>query len=256
MAGVSISFDGHSLQTDKILVQTIDHENIPLKDAKLYALAHASASRIPFTSYPNKSITITGQIYDDTITDLDATLDLFRSYFMNQDANLDIAYGNSTRRYIATVNSLQIDRPGGLTSADFTIQFICTQPFGQDTGMSTVLSVSGRTSASYTDVVTFSGTAPWQRPIVTIVYATVSGTGTVSFGNNSNGQQLTVSGTRSNGDTLVFDSRNKSVQLNGSDVAFTGAFPEFPPGLQAMAYSDGLSSRNFSYTVQYYPMYL
>ncbi|MDL2342311.1 MAG: phage tail family protein [Patescibacteria group bacterium] len=256
MAGTTLFFDNNNLQTANIITQSIDHASIPQKDAKLYALAHASASTIPFTSYPSKMITVTGRIFHDTVEQLDDLLDTFRGYFTNTGANLDIGYNNATRRYIATVNSLTVDRPGGLTYADFKIEFVATQPFGQSTTPLTLVSASGRTAATYTDLVTFSGTAPWQRPVVTITYTTVSGNGSINFGNNANGQQLTISGARAAGDVITLDVSKKSVQVNYVDYPFTGAFPEFPPGPQSMSYSDALGSRNLTYNVSYYPLYL
>jgi hypothetical protein len=256
MAGTSISFNSNSLQTNKIITQDIQHASIPTKDAKLYALAHASASAIPFTSYPSKTITITGRIFDDTVELLDATLDVFRGYFTVDNANLDIGYNNSIRRYIATMNVLDITRPGGLTYADFSLELICTQPFGQDITATTAIHAIGRTAASYTDLITMAGTAPWQKPVVTLTYSAVVGSGAINFSNNANGQQITISGTRSAGDIVIFDSFNKRVQVNYVDYTFTGAFPEFPPGAASMQYSDGLTSRTFTYDIQYYPMYL
>lgn len=175
--GRSISFDGNSLQTANILTQDIDSESIPTKVVNTLALAHASGSRIPFTGYSGKTVRVSGLVVGSSVSDLDSKLDTFRGYFNGQDKNLDIGYGGSTRRYIATVNSLVITRPGGLMDAKFDIEFICTQPFGQNTATTSALSASSRTSATYTDSYTFLGTAPYQRPVWTITFnSAVTGT--------------------------------------------------------------------------------
>lgn len=255
----NLSYDSNSLQTANILTNSIDHFSLPTKTLNLYALAQANRSAIPYISYPSKTITVTGVIVDTTIAGLDARLDTFRSYFVGQDKNLDIDYNGSTRRYIATVNTLTIDRPGGLLYANFSIEFICVIPFGTDTSQTTILNPTGRTLAAYTDSYTFAGTAPYQKPIFTITFTAISGgtTKTVTVGNASNGQSISVTRTWTAGDVLVVDTTLKTVTVNGVAVDFTGAFPEFPPGAQSITYNDNFTtSRTFNYNVVYAKTYL
>lgn len=247
-----ISFDGNSLQTANIITQQINHESIPTKDAKLYALAHASKSVIPFVAYPTKTISATGTVIYDTISGLDSGLDTFKGYFTATNANLDIGYEGTTRRYVATVNKLDVSRPRGLTSADFSVDFMLTNPFGIETVSTPILNVAGRTSTPYSDNFTFLGSGPFQYPVFT--YTLNSGTGltaSVIIGNNSTGQQITVTRTWSAGDILVIDTYNGTVQVNGVAVAYSGAFPIFAPGIGTLTYSDTFTTRNFDYSVVY-----
>src|SRR4051812_12167506 len=115
----NISFDSNSLQTANILTDTIGHEQIPNKIAQMFQLAHANQSAIPFVSYASKSIRVSGKVIGSSIADLDSKLDTFRGYFLGTDKNLDIDYNGPTRRYVATVNGITIDRPGGLAYANF-----------------------------------------------------------------------------------------------------------------------------------------
>lgn len=253
----SISFDGNDLQTANILTADISHANLPAKDAAMFALANSNRSTIPNINYPNKVIRISGKIIGSTIADLDSRLDTFRGYFRGQDKNLDIGYNGSTRRYIATLNSINIDRPGGLQWAEFSIEFVCTQPFGRNTASTSALSATGRTLASYTDSHTFIGTAPYQLPVVTITLTAVTGGNSfMSFTNSGNGQGITIiDQTFVNGDVVVIDSENLSVKLNGIEIDFLGAFPEFEVGSQDFSYNDGFTTRTFDIDVDYYPLY-
>lgn len=254
----NISFGGNSLQTANIITQQISHESIPVKDAKLYALAHASASVIPFVSYPSRNISVAGTVIYNTVSGLDSGLDTFRGYFTGANQNLDIDYEGTTRRYTATVNKIDISRPRGLTYADFSIDFMTTQPFGQDVVSTPVLIVNGRTSTPYSDNFTFSGSAPYQYPIFT--YTLNSGTGLTSasvvIGNNVSGQQITVSRTWLAGDVLVINSLTGTVTVNGISVAYSGAFPAFAPGAGQMTYSDTFTTRNFNYLVSYTKLWM
>lgn len=252
-----LTFATFNLQTNNIITSDIDHFSIPEKDAKLYALAHANQSSLPFVSYPSKTINTKGYITDTTIALLDTRLDLFKGYFIGTDQNLDIDYAGGTRRYIATVNKLGITRPNGLTYATFDIEFMCTQPFGQNTAATTALTATGRTLSGYTDSHTFIGTAPYQLPVITITYtAVVSGTGYMIFSNGGNGQGISITRTWAASDVLVIDCAQKTVTVNGVAVTFTGAFPEFPPGAQTFSYSDGFTSRTFNVSVVYNAMFL
>jgi hypothetical protein len=253
----SISFDSNSLQTSSILTASIEHASLPAKEAQLYALAHGNKSTIPYVNYPNKSIRVSGKVIGSSVSNLDTLLDTFRGYFRGTDKNLDIGYGGSTRRYIATVNAISIDRPGGLQYANFDIEFICTEPFGRNTTAASALTATGRTAAAYTDDHTFLGTAPFQLPIITItITAVTGGTGFLKFANSGNGQGILITGqTFAADDIVIINCEEKSVTLNGEDIDFIGAFPEFPPGDQSFSYTDGFTTRTFDIDVDYYPLF-
>lgn len=260
----SISFDSNSLQTYSpatnvgIITNTIEHTNIPDLDLAFYKLAHANASAISNTNYPSKKITVSGVIKGSTNADLDSRIDTFKAYFNGSDKNLDVVYSSATRRYIATKNAISIVRQNKALFAKFALEFICTKPFGQSTSNTTALSAAGRTNATYTDAHTFIGTAPIQQPVITYTLTAVTGgtAANVIIGNNSSGQQLTINRTWANGDVLVIDTYNKTVKVNGANVPFTGAFPEFVPGAGSISYSDGFTTRTFTISIVYKAQYL
>lgn len=254
MAGTAISFDGYNLQTSTILTASIDHESSAQRSNPIMSLANANKSVLPFSNYPSKNIVIRGKIIASSITELDGQLDTFRSYFRNKDRNLDIGYNASTRRYVTTPVNVEIDRPGGLNHASFVVTLLATEPFGKDVLSTTLLSATGRTSASYTDSITVGGSAPSQLPIFTVTYSSITdGTdATISFGNNATGQQVQVTNTFASGDVVAFDSVNREVTVNGIAQDFSGAFPEFEIGTQEVSYSDDFTARTFSVNMIYY----
>lgn len=253
----NITFDGNDLQTASILTSSIQHASIPAKDMKLLSLAHANRSSIPYSNYPSRSIRISGKLVAASIAAMDALEDTFKGYFRGQDKNLDIDFNSGTRRYIATLSGLSIDRPGGLQFANFDAEFVCTEPFGRNTASTSALSADNRTSAAYTDEHTFLGTAPYQLPVITItIDAVTGGTGFLKFSNSGNGQGILITGqTFAAADVIIIDCVEKSVTLNGEDIDFIGAFPEFPPGTQSFSYTDGFTTRTFDIDVDYYPLF-
>lgn len=416
MAARNVSFNGNTLQTSYITISNVDDASTPTREISLYKLGHANASKIPYDQYTSRNVAISGTIYGDSVVDLDARIDTFKGYFNGVDKNLDIDYNNTTRRYIATMQGISINRPGGLAYAEFTVNFVCTLPFGRDaasttlcnftqrqllsnssfsvntTGWAVLLgSTISRTSGvgnydgsagfacqinttgsgnsgittstlqavtagttytfsaylkvpvgvtvviqldtfnstptyqrsisstivgdgtfqrasvtatiatgetgvncitqcatattyymdaclfevgsspstvfdsalrgpnTYADTFTFGGTAPLQQPIITLQYtAGTLGAGTVSIGNNGNGQQITVTRTWVLNDILIVDVPNKICYVNNVEVDFVGAFPEFAPGVGVLGYSTSVptSGQLFSYRVEYYPQYL
>lgn len=260
----AISFDSNNLQTYTpasvvgIVTNGIEHTNLPAKDAALFGLANTNQSVIPYIGYPSKAITVTGAIVGSTEANLDSRIDSFKAYFLGKDKNLDIEYNGSTRRYVATVNTISVTRRQRALFATFQIEFICTLPFGKNTSATTALSASGRTASGYTDAYTFLGSAPFSLPLITITYSAITGGASyVSFGNNGNGQGITVTDqTWVTSDVLEIDCENRTVKKNGVEIDFLGAFPEFPPGSQNFSYSDGFTTRTFAITVTYNQMWL
>lgn len=266
---INVKFNGNVLSTfngtNGILVQEIHHAGKSNRQAQTYALSHGNRSAIPYVEYPNKPITIEGKIIGSSIADCDAQIDTFNSYLtgLNEDLDFDYNGGSYNRRYIATCTNVDVTRPGYLAWAEFNITFIATNPFGQDTNSTTLLNATSRTSSSYSDALTFGGTAPFQSPILTLTYSALTGSGapsdTVTLGNNNTNQSILVNRHWSSGDILLIDctlSTNTPVTVNGVPVEFTGAFPDFAPGAGTLNYSDTFASRTFAENVIQYKYYL
>jgi hypothetical protein len=262
---VNAAFAGNSLQTfdgnHGIILQDIQHAGKNAKRAESYALSHANQSAIPFVEYPNKPINLVGQIVGTSIIDCDAQIDTFNSLLSAQNANLDFDYNGVSlgRRYIGTFTNVDVQRPGGLAWANFTALFTSISPFGRDTTTTSLLSASGRTSASYSDSITVAGTAPFQLPVTTITYSAIGSapvSGTVTIGNDGTGQAINVTRTWAATDVLIVDCIQNIVTVNGTPVNFTGAFPAFFVGSGILDYVDTFASRTFAVSSVYYKYYL
>ena len=69
-------------------------------------------------------------------------------------------------------------------------------------------------------------------------------------------ETLTITRTWANADVLIIDSVAKTVQVNGSDVDFTGPIFELEPGTYKFTYSDEFTLRNVNIDFQYLKRYL
>lgn len=260
----AITFDTNSLQTyDKatdvgILTNSINHASIPEKIATLYQVASANKSAIPSVTYPSKSISVSGVIKGSSQSDLDSRLDTFKGYFRGKEKNLDINHAGSTRRYIATVNTLSVpEQAGALLWAPFTIEFICTDPFGRDITATEIADVSNHTTASYNMAPTIGGTAPSQLPIFTIAINSITGSGDfISISNDDNDQSIVIFGQSiANGDVIIIDCEEREVTINGTEVDYSGIFLELDPGGRSLTLTDGFDTRDIDILAEYYKRY-
>ena len=254
-----ISFNSNSLQTYSsatktgIITNAIQHTNIPDQVAELLAKADANGSYIPSLNYPSKKIQIAGAIAGSSQDDLDARIDTFKGYFIGKDKNLDIQYAGGTRRYIATVNSSSVDRDNVSLYATFTIEFICSQPFGLDTATTSLMNQTGYTSASYNVTPTIGGSAPSQLPIFTITVTALTGVGDyVQISNDLNNQAILVYGLGiTAGSVIEIDCVARTVKLNGVEVNYSGTFLDLAPGASSITYSDGFDTRTVTIVATY-----
>lgn len=259
-----ITFNSNDLQTYSattnvgILTTLIDHTNIPEKLAELYAIADANGSSIPAINYPSKKITISGAIKGSTQDDLDSRIDTFKGYFNGKDKNLDIDYAGTTRRYIATANTISITRQQKALFATFSIEFVCTQPFGVETSATSITNSLNYTSGTLNMTPTIGGSAPFQYPIFTITIDALTGAGDyVQVSNDNNGQDMIIYGLGLiAGDVIVIDCFARTVTVNGDIVDYNGVFLELEPGANSITYTDGFTTRTVDIVVNYYKRYL
>lgn len=259
-----ITFNSNNLQTYDpstdvgIITNLIDHTNMPEKQAALYAKADANSSSIPAINYPSKKITIAGTIKGNSQYDLDERIDTFKGYFNGKDKNLDIDYICSARRYIATANTISITRQQKALFATFTVEFICTNPFGMDTVATTIMSQLNYTIDSLTVTPTIAGSAPYQLPVFTITIDALTGTGDyIKISNDYNNQQIMIYGLGLiAGDVIVIDCVNRIVTRNGIAIDYYGTFLELEPGANSITYNDGFTTRQVDIVANYYKRYL
>lgn len=260
----NLSYDSNSLQTynrgTKVGINTnlIDHTDIPQAVAELMALADTDGSVIPDINYPSRSVKIGGTIHGSTQADLDSRIDTFKGYFRGKDKNLDITYAGSTRRYIATKNSVGIIRQQKVLWATFAVEFICTNPFGLDTSATSLISSLNYTSATLTSTPTIGGTAPYQLPVFTITIDALTGAGDyIQISNGLNTQEMLLYGLGLEaGDVIVIDCVNRTVTLNDIEVDYTGTFLVLEPGASSITYTDGFTTRTVDITATYVKRYL
>jgi len=260
----NVTFDSHDLNTFDpttrvgILINAINHANIPTQNTPLFVIADANKSSIPAITHDNKIITLSGSLAHTTEANLDNLIDTFKGYFNGISKTLSIAYGSGNRLYTATKNALTITRQNTAKYANFELTFICTDPFGRDEAITSITNSLNYTSATLTVTPTIGGNAPVQYPIITLTIDALTGTGDyVQITNNNNDQQMLLYGFNlTAGAVIVIDTFTRIVTINGDEVDYRGTFLELSPGAQSITYTDGFTTRTVDIVIGYYKRWL
>jgi adenylate cyclase class IV len=256
----SISFNSNDLQTYDpstnvgIVTNVIDHTSAPDLIAQIYALADTNGSSIPALNYPSKKLRLAGAVKGSSQADLDSRIDTLKGYFVGKDKNLDVGYGSGTRRYIATPLALPIVRQDKPLIATYTLDVVCTLPFGLDTSTTDLWAIKNNfTSATFTETPTILGSAPYQLPVITITIDALTGAGDyVQISNDNNNQEIMIYGLGlTAGDVIVIDCVNRIVTLNGTEIDYYGTFLELEPGANSITYTDGFTTRTVDVSAVY-----
>lgn len=254
----SAIFDGVNLTTIiGLTVLATDPYMPPTRKLTLTELARSNKSTVSSAFYKERTITVSVGISRSNRGLAEASLDSLMKIIQGVEKDLVLSQSGITRRYIVTLNDVNVKRSGGMY-LEMDLIFSCSDMFGYDVAYTRIVSATGFTSFGRTDTFSVDGSAPWQAPLVQVAYTALSITGnqTARIGNQDTGQQLAITRAWVTGDVLIADSLNQTVKVNGADVAFTGAFPEFATNTTGyLTYNDTFTSRTFNYLAYYYKRY-
>lgn len=239
-----------------LTILTIDAYRPPTRRLSIANIARSDKNKVSSAFYDEKNISVRVGISNQTRQDTEDALDSLMKLLQGLEKDLIIPQSSIARKYTATLSDVVEVLAGG-AYWEGVLVFACSDVFGYDTAYTAILAVTGFTSGSRTDQHNFQGSAP-QLPFIGVYYSAISG-GTnksVVIGNGSSGQQITVTRTWSANDSLEVDCQNETVKVNDVDVAFTGAFPVFAPGVGYLTYSDDFTSRTFNINAYYYKRWI
>ena len=258
MSRQTTSFNGYDLATYVTGLQIVatDPYRMPTRELNTDKIANTDKSVTSSAFYKEKKINITCDIARNTRALLDDSIDQLNLILQAREATLVVTFGSSTRQWTATLANIAMTDPQG-GYARVTLEFECANGIGQDVNSTTLFS-NNLTGSSNTQSFVLGGTAYWQQPIITITYSALTG-GTskvVTVGNSAIGQSISITRTWAAADVLEIDCAAKTVKVNGVEVEFTGAIPEWNPGSGSMDYSDTLTTRTRSTSAIYYKRYI
>lgn len=259
MAAYSVSFNGFLLQSASFRTRVIQHTNIPQKLIQTEPKARDSGSTLVDVRYGNRMIEVDGMLSAADRNTLVGIIDTMKLNLKDASGVLDIDYGNSTRRYYATVSDLQLPEDFyNISQVPYKVTFICSDPFGYAT-TSGNLSFASQTAMLLDTIITMSGSID-SDPVVQLTVNTSTAFTLLTVSNEDKGETIIISkpgGNFANSDVVIIDSKRKMVQINGSGVDYTGQFPTLSvttaPRLRVAITATAI---NYGLVIQYSPRYL
>lgn len=259
MARPTVSFNGFDLASNVIGLAVVASNpyRAPNRDLSVSHLANTDKSALSSVYMIDKKINVTVEIGRTTRELFDASIDQLYTILQTKEAALVCSYGSTTRQWTATLNNVSVEENlGGYGTIE--LEFQCSDPAGYDVS-STPLFSSARTGSTATENFVFGGTAEWQWPVITITLTAVTptdSTQSITITNPATGQAITVTRAWVAADVLQIDVKNRTVKVNGNEVAFSGAFPEWVPGAGTLQYTDTLTTRTVTIAGSYYKRYM
>jgi len=221
------------------------------------SLARSNKSKTNSAFYTEREISIKVNISRDTRDLLESSIDSLMTILQGLEKDLIVRQSGSDRLYTATYNDAVVSKAGG-SYIELDLVFVTSSHFGYATTATTNLTVGTYTGGNRADVLQFGGSAPFQQPIITVTFNYVFDTDEqdVVIGNADLGMAITINRIWEDLDVLVIDSTEQSVKVNGTEVPFTGAIPEFKVGEGVLTYNDTFTARTVDYQVSYTKRYI
>ena len=235
---INITFNGYSLQSSSITTSSIQHENLAQKRLNIQKFADLEGGRMIKPEFDIKTKTIGGMIQGTSQSDLENNIDTFKKNLNYSEKNLDIEYGNGTRRYICTCSKISFDRKYYTIDAiDFELEFtVSDPPLGISLDTSTLESLGNTFSSATTATGEIDGFPVYggtfrPNPIIKITFNSCNGIKFVRFLNTDENNVTTGTYIESykwqDGDILIIDTKQGTVEVNGEVVDFFMGFPRF-----------------------------
>lgn len=252
------TFNGVDITTIAGLTILAINPYIPAKRGlTVNSIARTNKARINSAFFNKRTITVKVGIVQGTRALAEAALDSLMQILQGIDKDLVLNQSGGQRKYSATFSDAVMHVEGG-AYLEMDLVFETSDHYGYDTADTLLKTITGYTSAQKTDQITLGGSAAWQVPKITITFSAISGgtAKTVIVGNDGTSQAVTIVRTWATGDVLEIDALNQTVKVNGAEVAFTGAIPEWAPGVGYISYSDNFTSRTLGYIMTYKKRYV
>lgn len=234
-----------------VSVLAVDPYKPPQRRLSFSDIVRTNKSKLNSAFYVEKEITVRVGISRSSRALLEQSVDALMTIIQQQEKQLVVVQSGGQRMYYATLGDVLVENDGGMF-IELELVFTCSDRYGYDLNSTLLLQITGFTSSNRSDGLTFGGSAEWQQPVITLTFTSVTSgtTKSVVVGNSNTGQQVDIERTWTSGDVLVIDSYNKTVKVNGSEVEFTGAIPEWRNGFGYWYYSDEFTARTLSGSIR------
>lgn len=238
-------------------ISNIQYNSGHRRDIDQFSIPRANGIRVSNVYEREKIITADGLLTCASKEALEAYIDTVKESLRRKRQQLVTVWAGQTRLYehatLMNSDTMFADRKYyHINIVPFTLQFLCEDlstdwDYDQWTGEITL--------ADDTIAATGDGTTEG-KPVIVVVFSAASGVTSLTVSIDENDQTIGYSGALAAGDALVFDCEQEIVTLNGTEVDFTGYFPEMALGGNTFRFVTNGSSRTFRATVKSKHAYL
>lgn len=256
---IDVIFHGTNLRTlDNIRITEVVKDSTPSRQLSNFKLANADGRVQVSAFYDLKEIVVNGDITASSRELFEQNRASLIQKLVKENGNLDLMIGGELVRYKATVeNTVFSESMGGYGA--FSIKFSCSDPIGTGLILNTALASTAITTSVSTHTLTSIAGSYNMLPKITVTTTTVSGATnkTITITNPLTERAILVQRDWSNGDVLVIDGYEKTVQVAGSNVEFDGTIPDWPVGANStVKYEDEFTTRSVNLKIEYFKRYL
>lgn len=219
-------------------------------------LARRDKTVVSSAFFTDRKPVVTLDIGGNNRASFETSMNVLNRLLQGREKALILPWANGSVQLTATYDNMAItDQAGGFGTV--SIEFMCSDPFGIDTTVTQLYNYPHLVGSLYDFKCTFDGSTETQQPVTTVTINSITGgTGkAISIENIDTGEVCTITRNWVPTDVLVVDSRNKTVQVNGVDVDYTGGIPEWVTGTSNVTYVDNFTARDIALSITYQKRY-
>lgn len=253
----NVSFNNVDLASlPGVQITKVQFHNRPKRINQRKKLARQNGSRLVNTEYDTKVIQVEGVILGSTKAQFEQRKDVLFRYLEPTEATFAVDQAGERRNYQASVDETSWTTEPAGSFGMFGLTFVCGDPFAEATGYTLAKNVTGITLTPSTQAFTAPVLGSYKaEPVISVTVtsqSTVNVADNITITNPADGKYLKVTRVWADGDILIINTKDKTVEVNGAAVDFSGVFFELEPGSSYIKYEDSFSiSRNVALRVEY-----
>lgn len=221
-----IAFDGYGLQNTNVITTEIDFDDTGAIELNQFKYPRENGGGILSKFYRGREIKLKITLKESTAAAFNALLDNFKKGISKTEGYLDILVNDETRRIKATCTRVDFGRKNyNITFTNVQVTFTAVEPFFYSKSVQS-FQFLGKTG-TFSEEFTSQGSAA-ALPDFYFIFGATSAVTQLAI--TAFGRTLTIANTFASGDILIVKSSTKSITKNGTEIDYTGQFPEIQPG--------------------------
>jgi len=251
-----IYFDGQLLNSAQVVCNKLNRQDMPERFLQQENLAFQDGFITQKALWKERKVIIEGIITATTENIFQNVLDALKSKLKGINKNLSLPYvrNETSVNYKATLVSFKCpEEHYNLTFIPWRAEFVC-QPYGFGTLTYNAQSFNVVTTPFYSSV-QVGGFQP-TLPVHTITFEATTSASSCALYNTTNGQGCDITHALTTGDILIINTLTQTVTLNGTQIDFSGLFPELESGSNSLRIYMGGSPFKYDYVCTFNNRYL